>query len=105
MHKYFVVLLASFIIISCNDTPVSGENEPKLKSETLPRSNGSHAEMLALVSDELFSAKTGEEVLRLFASEQDGLPQPEPIFKVMRAEPKKANSLLKRNKSILLIEI
>jgi hypothetical protein len=105
MYKYFLILLASFLILSCDETPSSGEDEPKTKSEILPRSNGSHAEMLALVSDELFSSKTGEEVLKLFASEQDGLPQPEPLFKVMRAEPQKANSLLKRNKSILLIEI
>ena len=105
MYKYFVIFLATFLFLSCDDTPTSGENEPKSESEILPRSNGSHAEMLALVSDELFSAKTGEEVLKLFASEQDGLPQPEPLFKVMRAEPQKANSLLKRNKSILLVEI
>jgi hypothetical protein len=105
MYKYFVFLLASLLFLACDDSPSSGKDEPKTKSEILPRSNGSHAEMLALMSDELFSGKAGEQVLKLFASEQDGLPQPEPVFKVMRAEPQKANSLLKRNKSILLIEI
>jgi hypothetical protein len=104
MYKYFAILLATFLVLSCEQSPTSGKDEPKTKSEILPRSNGSHAEMLALVSDEWFAGKTGEQVLKLFANEQDGLPQPEAIFKVMRAEPQRANDLLKRNKSILLIE-
>ncbi len=104
MYKYIALFLVTFLISSCEEKPTSGKDEPKSKTEILPRSNGSHAEMLALVKDELYSGATGEQVLKLFASEQDGLPQPEPLFKVMRAEPQKANSLLKRNKSILLVE-
>lgn len=104
MYKYIALFLVTFLISSCEEKPTSGKDEPKSKTEILPRSNGSHAEMLALVKDELYSGATGEQVLKLFASEQDGLPQPEPLFKVMRAEPQKTNSLLKRNKSILLVE-
>lgn len=105
MYKYILVLAAAISFISCSEEhSKAGENEPKSEQQVLPRSNGSHAEMLVLIDDALFRGQTGEQVLKHFASEQEGLPRPEPIFKVMHAEPQKANMLLKRNKSILLIE-
>ena len=65
MYKYLAILLATFLVLSCEQSPTSGKDEPKTKSEILPRSNGSHAEMLALVSDEWFVGKTGEQVLKI----------------------------------------
>jgi hypothetical protein len=106
MFKYLSLFVLVFGLISCDESQEpSKENAPKSKSEVLPKSNGSHAEMLALVKDKTFYGPVGEAVVEVFARDQDGLPQPESLFKVVRVEPAAANRLLKRNKTVLIIEL
>jgi len=103
MFKYISTLLLVFALFSCSDE--SGNSTKNENQKTLAKSNGSHAELLLMINDDLFDSEVGETILEHFDAEQYGLPQPESIFKLLKIAPIQANRLLKRNKSILYVAL
>jgi len=105
MYKYLTFVFVFFSVLSCKQDPENLTSTSSEKDEILARSNGSHAELLLMINDDLFDSEVGETVLKYFDAEQYGLPQPESVFKLLKVAPVKANRLLKRNKSILIIQL
>ena len=105
MYKIISLILVVFAFVSCKDAPVKKSTDTSKKHETLAKSNGSHAEMLLMINDDLFDSEVGETILEYFDAEQYGLPQPESVFKLIKVAPIQANRLLKRNKSILYVTL
>lgn len=97
--KYTVFLFFSlFIFASCDS---NSKNE---KKKYLPPSSGTHAEMLLVVEEPLWTSRTGQALIDVFGQEQYGLPQPEGIFSLNRIAPSQFQGLLKRTKSMVFVE-
>ena len=103
MLKNIFFLFSVVFIISCSNS--GQENSVKEKESLLPPSTGSHTEILMIIDDDLYHGNVGKELIKTFASEQYGLPQPEATFRIIQVETKDANYLLKRNKSILIVAV
>lgn len=70
-----------------------------------PSSNGRNGELLVVAPDELWNAAPGQWVKAVFAPPAPGLPQGEPLFKVIRVRPADFNSLLIRTRNILIMGV
>lgn len=105
MFKYFTFIFVFLSVLSCNQDPEDLSSKSSEKDEILARSNGSHAELLLMINDDLFESEVGETILKYFDADQYGLPRPESVFKLLKVAPIRANRLLKRNKSIVLIQL
>lgn len=102
---FAAILVLSLAACQSNKQPQSREEQKKEKELLLPKSTGSHSELLLLMDNDLFEEKPGRLIFKTFASEQYGLPRPEAEYKVIQMEEKDANHLLKRNKSIFIARI
>ncbi len=98
-----LLFLSAFILATILQSCTEGGlgTSPKY----VPPSSGTHAEMLLVVNDSLWRSKTGEKILETFAREQYGLPQFEGIFSVNRVATPAFKGLLKKAKSIVIVEI
>lgn len=73
------------------------------KQRTLPDALASSGDLVVISDKGIWNGKVGEAVRKTFASEQPGLPQSEPWFKLLHFEEGKFNGITQRYRSILLL--
>jgi len=73
------------------------------KNRTLPQALASAGDLVIVSDKAIWTGKVGEAVRKTFASEQPGLPQSEPWFKLLHFEESKFNGITQRYRSILLL--
>jgi hypothetical protein len=94
----YLLLCLSFMVAGCGG---SGSQQPAGK----PTSNGRNGELLVVAPDALWDGQPGQWVKAVFATPAPGLPQGEPLFKVIRVRPTDFNSLLIRTRNILILDV
>ena len=99
--RFLSTLLIIFSLASCNQEG----GEKRMFSKTLPDSNGGRLDVLVVAKDAVWQDVAGESLRKYMTDAQYGLPQPEPRFTVRQVEPKEFNSLLKRARNIIVLEI
>jgi len=70
---------------------------------SLPEALASSGDLVIISDDQIWAGKVGDVVRKTFASEQPGLPQSEPWFKLLHFEEGKFNGITQRYRSILLL--
>ncbi len=73
------------------------------KKRTLPDALASAGDLVIVSDKAIWKGEVGEAVRKTFASEQPGLPQSEPWFKLLHFEEGKFNGITQRYRSILLL--
>ena len=82
-----------------------GKGNQKSQRRSLPPSNGTHNDLTIICPEDLWNEGAGMAVAEILGAPVEGLPQAEPRFGIIHAVPKKINSLLRRGKSLLSIEV
>jgi len=101
MQKLLVLLLVLPLLFnSCNSSSDSNGNE-----RIMPSSSGRVNEMVVVMKHDLWKGKVGKEVRKIFEKEIDGLPQPEPQFRVAHIDPSAFNTVFKAARSLLIIKL
>lgn len=73
------------------------------KQRALPEALASSGDLVVIADKNIWAGKVGDAVRKTFASEQPGLPQSEPWFKLLHFEEDKFNGITQRYRSILLL--
>ena len=87
------IILISLSIFSC----VGSDNE------ILPGGTGKSGDLLVVMDSAFWRGSTGESIARCFAATQDGLPQREPYFNVIKVTPKNFTRIFKTTKNIIIV--
>ena len=82
-----------------------GKEGQKPQRRSLPPSNGTHNDLTIICPEGLWKEAAGMAVAEILGAPVAGLPQAEPRFGIIHAVPQKINSLLRRGKSLLSIEV
>ena len=82
-----------------------GKGGQTSQRRSLPPSNGTHNDLTVICPEGLWNEGAGLAVAEILGAPVEGLPQAEPLFGIIHAVPQKINSLLRRGKSLLSIEI
>ncbi|MCK5781397.1 MAG: DUF4837 family protein [Flavobacteriales bacterium] len=71
----------------------------------LPSSSGSINEMIVVIKHDLWKGEVGTVVRDIFAQDIDGLPQPEPLYRIAQVDPVNFGSVFKNARNILIVEL
>ena len=74
-------------------------------SEILPPSTGNAGDMVVVMDSAYWAGKSGEAIMRCFASAQEGLPQAEPKFNVVKVRTEDFKRIFKTTRNIILVDI
>jgi hypothetical protein len=102
MNRSFLALILSLLVISCNQQE---DGNQAVFSDVLPRSNGGVLDVLVVAEDAVWSDQAGEIVRKYMTEPQYGLPQPESKFTVRQVNHKEFNSLLRRARNLVILEL
>ncbi|MEQ8323687.1 MAG: DUF4837 family protein [Vicingaceae bacterium] len=75
-----------------------------MNEEILPPGTGSTGDVLVVMDSIMWAGESGRAIMSCFAATQDGLPQREPYFNVIRVTPDNFAQLFKTTKNIILLE-
>jgi hypothetical protein len=91
----FVIILFLSIIISFSC---------KFRTETLkPKVSGKAGEILLVISEHDWDSDLGNSFSETLSSEKEGLPQPEPIFDLIRVVPDQFSKIFTSHRNILIV--
>ncbi len=88
-------------ILSCDERP---ENKQK-NTRILPSSSGNINELVIVVNNSLWNGKVGKQLKTIFEQEVKGIPQQEPIYRILHTTKKMFGRILKVHRNILVVEI
>ncbi len=88
------VLVLLFLILTACSQP---------ESKTLPTAIASPGDLVVVADKQVWNGLTGDALRKTFSSEQPGLPQSEPWFRMIHFEEGKFNGISQRYRSILLV--
>ena len=103
-NSFIFLFVMAFAVGCSNPSADTSAAEEKKAHASKIKSSGSHAELLVIVDDALWNSKAGLYLKKKIAQPFPGLPTPESLFNVIPVAPSKVTSLLKRTKSILIVE-
>jgi len=92
LFTFFIISI--FLIVSCNSN-----------TSTLPDSTGKSGELIVVLEKQKWESNLGKSIQNCFGKMQDGLPQNEPMFKVVNISNAAFTGILQRHRNILLFEI
>ncbi|MEN8137606.1 MAG: DUF4837 family protein [Bacteroidota bacterium] len=101
IRKLLFAVIALFLLSSCSDSSEGDKKEDRI----LPSSSGKINEMVVVMKHDLWKGKVGNEVRSIFGQEIDGLPQPEPLYRVAHVAPSDFNSVFKAARNIIIVEL
>jgi hypothetical protein len=99
--KWLAVAFLGIAVASCGPEE-AGQNQ---RERTLPPSNGSHNDLTVICPQDLWESFAGLAVIAELGKPAPALPQSEPTFSLIHVAPQKVNSLLRRGKSLLSLEV
>ena len=95
------ILVLSIAILTSLITSCTSEEGERL----LPSSSGRMNEMVVVMKHDLWKGKVGMEVRAIFEEEVNGLPQPEPSFRVAHIDPNAFTSTFKAARSLFIVKL
>lgn len=95
MRKIVLSLLITALFVSCGDTG----------KMILPRSAGSFNKVLVVSKGGLWQGEVGDEIRNSFSKLLVGLPQPEKTLSLAQIGPNGFNTMMKKNRSIMITEV
>ena len=100
MRKILVLSIAiiTSLVTSCTS---DGEKEERL----LPSSSGRMNELVVVMKHDLWKGKVGNEVRDIFNADVEGLPQPEPLYRVAHIDPNAFTSTFKAARSLFIVKL
>ena len=98
MRKILVLSIAILISLITSCTSKKGER-------LLPSSSGRMNEMVVVMKHDLWKGKVGKEVRAIFEEEVNGLPQPEPSYRVAHIDPNAFTSTFKAARSLFIVKL
>ena len=75
----------------------------EFNSESLPEAVGSPGELIVVCDEQVWTGAAGLEIRKTYGSEQVGLPQAEPWFRIIRFDESKFNTITRKYRTILLV--
>ena len=75
----------------------------EFNAESLPEAVGSPGELVIVCDEGVWSGASGVEIRKTYGSEQVGLPQAEPWFRIIRFDESKFNAITRKYRTILLV--
>jgi hypothetical protein len=75
----------------------------EFNADSLPDAVGSPGELIVVCDDEVWKGASGLEIRKTYGSEQVGLPQAEPWFRIIRFDESKFNAITRKYRTILLV--
>lgn len=88
----FVVLI---FLVACNQD----------KKPTKPSSTGAPSEIVVVSENNLWNSSAGDSARAFFAGPVPGLPQPEPLYKLIQVKEEAFGNLLKMHRNVFIITI
>jgi hypothetical protein len=82
---------------------MAGCGTGEFNAESLPEAVGSPGELIVVCDDEVWAGASGLEIRKTYGSEQVGLPQAEPWFRIIRFNESKFNAITRKYRTILLV--
>jgi len=74
------------------------------EEEILVNSTGNSGDLVVVMDSAMWAGNIGQQVNRCFSAPQEGLPQSEPIFNVIKVYPSSFKRIFKTTRNIVLIE-
>lgn len=103
-HPILVLFVMAFFF-SCNNSSEEKKGANGTANQaSKAKSSGSHAELLVIIDDALWASKVGLALKKQIAQPFPGLPTPESLFNVIPVSPTGVTALLKRTKSVIVVE-
>lgn len=89
-------MISIFLFVACTDSS---------SEKLLPSSNGKYGEVLVVIDSNLEKGKVGEVLNEIFYESLNGLPQKESQFRMSSVHPSGFQSVLKKSKNLLKVEV
>ncbi|HAW52265.1 MAG TPA: hypothetical protein DCX54_08060 [Flavobacteriales bacterium] len=94
MRVIELVIVAIFLsLFSCID----------MENDTLPEGTGQYGDLLVVMDSSLWNGETGTVISGCFSATQDGLPQREPYFNVIKITPRDFTRIFKTTRNIIIV--
>ena len=91
-----IILVSAIVSLTMNSCVFSDE-------KVLPPSSGRAGDLVVVMDSLLWTGLSEEQVFNCFAATQEGLPQREPLFNVIKVESKDFSRIFKTTKNIMII--
>jgi hypothetical protein len=97
MHKFLLVTLVTFALLSCGN---KNSNQ-----KYLPDSSGNLNHISVVLDNDMWTGSVGEAVRNVLAATIDGLPQDEHMFSMNQIPPHVFSGFVTKNRTVLKIEL
>jgi len=98
------ILILSIAIIATMFTSCSSDKDGK-QERILPSSSGRMNELVIVMKHDLWKGKVGKKVRDIFTDNVEGLPQPEPLYRIAHIDPNAYTSTFKAARSLFIVKL
>lgn len=94
-YKLLFLITVSFSIVSCEE----------MNERVLPSCTGKAGDLLIVMDSLYYNHEAGDAIKQIFSQEQDGLPQPEPLFNVIQVPQRSFARIFHPMRNIIMVNI
>lgn len=99
IYNIVLLLLAtSGLLLSCSEKGSRGTG-------LFAGASGNPGELMLVIDNEVYDSRAGIQLTNLLVEDAEGLPQPEPLFRVSHVPPKSFSGALQRVRNILMVDV
>jgi len=95
LTKILFLLILPFSFFSCDE----------INERVLPSSTGKSGDLLIVMDSVYYNNSAGDVVKNIFSQEQDGLPQPEPLFNLIQVPHRSFARIFHPMRNIIMVNI
>ena len=95
LTKFLFLLIIPFSFFSCDE----------INERVLPSSTGKSGDLLIVMDSIYYNYSAGDAVKQIFSQEQDGLPQPEPLFNLIQVPHRSFARIFHPMRNIIMVTI
>lgn len=97
MKKVLLFLMVGFLLLSCS--------ESERKSFFMPGVTGNSFEVMVVTSDMVWNSESGVSLKEVLGGDMEGLPQPEPYFRLSYCPRSMFDDLMKPMRNIVIVDV
>lgn len=95
LTKILILLIVPFSFFSCDE----------INERVLPSSTGKAGDLLIVMDSVYYNHSAGDAVKQTFSQEQDGLPQPEPLFNIIQVPQRSFARIFHPMRNIIMVNV
>jgi len=95
LTKILLLLIVPFSFFSCDE----------INERVLPSSTGKSGDLLIVMDSVYYNHSAGDAVKQTFSQEQDGLPQPEPLFNLIQVPQRSFARIFHPMRNIIMVNV